>query len=122
MSGLLIHTPKPVPLARHRAAAENPALVYIASLTTRDGRRTLLQSVEKIARLLSGGRVSAREIDWAALRFQHTQAIRTLLVETGYKSATINKSLAALRGTLRTAWKMGQMAAEDYHRPPRSTM
>ena len=99
-----------------RPADENPALVYVASLTTADGRRSMRQALEKVAGILSFQRASAREIDWSALRFQHTQAIRTALVEMGYKPATINKALSALRGTLRAAWRMGQMDAESYHR------
>ena len=118
MTALLDHTQKGalVPIARTRPADENPALVYVASLTTGDGRRTMRQALEKIAQILSGGRVGATETDWSALRFQHTQAIRTALVEAGYKPATINKALSALRGTLRAAWQMGQMDAESYHR------
>ena len=118
MTGPLDHTQKRrlVPLTHTRAADENPALVYVASLTTGDGRRTMRQALEKIAHILSGGGAGARDIDWAALRFQHTQAIRTALVEAGYKPATINKALSALRGTLRAAWQMGQMDAESYHR------
>jgi len=118
MTSLPIHNPpsSPVPLARSRRADQNPAFVYVASLTTRDGRRTIRQSVDKIARLISKGQASARDIDWAALRYQHTQLLRTLLVESGSKPATINKQLAALRGTLRAAWQMGLMTAEDYHR------
>ena len=99
-----------------RPADENPALVYVASLTTQDGRRAMRQALDTIARILSAEWASAREIDWAALRFQHTQAIRTALLEAGYKPATINKALSALRGTLRAAWQMGQMGAEDFHR------
>ena len=118
MTGTVEHTPKDalVPIDRTRPADENPALVYVASLTTRDGRRTMRQALEKIAHILSGDRAGAREVDWSALRFQHTQAIRTALVETGYKPATINKALSALRGTLRAAWQMGQMDAESFHR------
>jgi len=118
MSGPQIETSnRPlVSLDRHRAGDKNPALVYIASLTTRDGRRAMHQALEKIARLISNGQARAREIDWAALRFEHTQAVRTLLIEIGYKPATINNALSALRGTLRAAWQMGQMPAEDYHR------
>ena len=99
-----------------RPADENPALVYVASLTTVDGRRSMRQALEKIAGILSVEWASAREIDWSALRFQHTQAVRAALVEAGYKPATINKALSALRGTLRAAWKLGQIGAEDFHR------
>ena len=62
--------------------------MYVASLTTGDGRRTMRQALEKIAHILSGDRAGARDIDWAALRFQHTQAIRTgpggIWVQTGH--------------------------------------
>ena len=115
MTGPLDHTQNRI-LARTRPADSNPALVYVASLTTRDGRRSMRQALEKIASILSGGRAGARAIDWATLRFQHTQAVRTALVESGYKPATINKALSALRGTLRAAWQMGQMDAESFHR------
>ncbi|MEE8587688.1 MAG: tyrosine-type recombinase/integrase [Acidobacteriota bacterium] len=98
-----------------RPAAENPALVYVASLTTNGGRRSMRQALEKISEIVSTGRATAYTLDWASLRYQHTQAIRTALIESGYKPAT-NKALSALRGTLKAAWQMGQMDAESYHR------
>jgi len=54
-------------------------------------------------------------LDWSQLRYQHTQAIRTKLAESRSPAGT-NKMLAALRGVLKEAWRLGLMTAEDYHR------
>jgi site-specific recombinase XerD len=54
-------------------------------------------------------------LDWAALRFQHTAAIRARLAES-YRPATANKMLSALRGVLKAAWQLGLMSADGYHR------
>ena len=73
------------------------------------------QALDTIAGVLTGGLADAQTLDWSALRYQHAQAVRTQLTER-YAPATVNKSLSALRGVLREAWRLGQMAAEDYHR------
>ena len=96
------------------ATADNPALVYIASLGTEHGRRTMTQALDSIAGLVAPGS-DLRSFPWANLRFQHTAAIRSKLAET-YAPATVNKMLSALRGTLKAAWQLGQMGAEDYQR------
>jgi site-specific recombinase XerD len=54
-------------------------------------------------------------LDWSALRYQHTAAVRSLLAEL-YAPATANKMLAALRGVLREAWRLGHMSAEECER------
>ena len=54
-------------------------------------------------------------LNWAALRYQHTLAIRARLA-ADYAPATANKLLSALRGVLKEAWRLGQMSAEDYQR------
>jgi hypothetical protein len=54
-------------------------------------------------------------LDWAALRYQHTEAIRAKLAETR-APAGVNKIVAALRGALREAWRLGLMDAETYQR------
>jgi site-specific recombinase XerD len=54
-------------------------------------------------------------LPWAALRYQHTQALRAALAQR-YAPASVNKHLAALRGVLTEAWRLGLVSAEDYHR------
>jgi site-specific recombinase XerD len=67
------------------------------------------------AGIITDGRDDARSLRWQDLRYQHTQAIRTALAAR-YAPATANKMLAALRGVLREAWRLGLTPAEDYHR------
>ncbi len=95
-------------------ADRNPALVYLAGLAV-GSRRTMRGALDSIAKTLSGGICDAETLPWAALRFQHTAAIRAKLAED-HEPATANKMLSALRGVLKAAWQLGQMSAEDYHR------
>jgi integrase len=89
----------------------HPAYVYLARLAP-GSRRTMAQALRVIAGL--AGQHPDR-LDWAGLRYQHTQAIRATLSETR-SPAGVNKILAALRGVLKEAWRLGQMDAETYHR------
>jgi integrase/recombinase XerD len=95
-------------------AERHPVAVYLASLAS-GSRRTMRQSLSVIANLVSGGRADTRTLAWEKLRYQHTQAIRTALAER-YAPGTTNKMLAALRGVLKEAWRLGLMDAENYHR------
>jgi site-specific recombinase XerD len=104
--GLVLSQPQPLD--------QNPATVYLAKLGP-TSRRTMQAALETIAAWLSNGRADALTLDWAALRFQHTAAIRAKLAET-YAPATARKMLSALRGVLRAAWRLEQMDAETYHR------
>ncbi|WP_437958573.1 tyrosine-type recombinase/integrase [Sorangium sp. So ce119] len=93
-----------------------PHLVYLASLTTEKGRRAMRGALDAIAAELGAG--SERELDadtvpWHLLRYQHTQAVRAALVAARYAPATVNRMLAALRGVLREARRLGLMSAED---------
>jgi len=105
-AALTVITPRPLD--------QNAAAVYLAGLSA--GSRPAMQgALNEIAGLLSGGAVDALTLDWAALRFQHTAAIRAKLAERD-APATANKKLSALRGVLKAAWRLGQMSAEDYTR------
>jgi site-specific recombinase XerD len=73
------------------------------------------QSLDAIAHLLTGGLADSMSVDWSRVRYQHSQAVRARLAET-YAPATANKMLAALRGVLREAWRLGDMTADDFQR------
>jgi integrase len=110
------------------AADQNPAVVYLARLSP-SSRRTMLQALARVAALATGAPeapsvgASAPEwherlafgFAWDGLRRQHVAAIRARLLER-YGLAAARTTLAALRGVLKEAWRLGLMAAEDYHR------
>lgn len=95
-------------------ADQNPALVYLASLAP-GSRRTMRQALDVMARILTAQQFNHRTLPWGALRFQHVQAVRSVLMER-YSATTANKMLSALRQTLRMAWRLGYLSAEEYER------
>ena len=95
--------------------AESPAAVYLARLGA-GSQRTMRGALERIAELVAGGRRTVETLPWHQLRYQHTQAVRAALVDDDLKPATVNKHLAALRGVLQEAWRLGLMTGEDFHR------
>ncbi len=107
-------------VAREQRRDQNAAIVYLASLAP-GSRRTMGDALGIIAGLLlpelreKTVQVRIELLPWGALRFQHTSAVRAVLAEK-YSYATVNKMLSALRGTIKTAWRLGQLSAEDYQR------
>ncbi|MBV8145041.1 MAG: tyrosine-type recombinase/integrase [Gammaproteobacteria bacterium] len=93
---------------------QHPAAVYLARLAP-GSRRTMRDALEDIAELLSSGRLTMVTLNWGALRYQHTAAVRAALAER-HAPATVNKMLSALRGVLKEAWRLGQIGAEAYGR------
>jgi len=92
-----------------------PALAYLSGLNKR-GRVVQLQALDKIAALLSAGKVlSCKCFPWYALRFEHTTALRTLLIDS-YAPATVRRFISALKGVLKAAWRIGQMTADNFYR------
>jgi hypothetical protein len=77
---------------------QNPAAVYLASLGS-GSRRTMHRALDSIAAMLTAGNADALTCNWAALRFQHTAAIRAQLIAR-YAPANTRKHLSALRGTV----------------------
>ena len=92
----------------------NAAAVYVVGLS-KGSQRTMRAALDSIAGMLTNDRANALTLNWGALRFQHTAAIRSKLAEK-FSAATANKMLSALRGTLLAAFNLGQMSAEDHTR------
>jgi len=101
-------------LVSKASLANHPVAVYLSRLA-KGSRRTMMGALSKIAELATQGKVDVWSFEWPALRYQHTQAIRTKLAEI-YSVNTANKVLAALRGVLEEAWRLGLIPAEEYRR------
>lgn len=89
-------------------ARNNPAAVYLARLGV-NSRVTMGRCLRNIAALAEH---TPDTMPWGALRYQDTQAIRSVLAER-YAFRTANLHLAALRSVLREAWRLGAMSAEE---------
>ena len=68
-------------------------------------------TLEKVASMLG---YNLRSMPWHKLRFEHVQAIQTKLSEEGLAPATVNKAIAAIRGTLKAAWRLDLMTGDEY--------
>ncbi len=93
---------------------EHPAAVYLAGLGA-GSRRTMREALDTIARLLTNGRCDHLTLDWAALRYKHTAALRAALLKK-YSPATANKMLGGLRRVLKEALRLELIDPLDYAR------
>lgn len=105
-AALALDTPRPVPTLR-------PEAVYLASLAP-SGRRSMRSRLLGIAALL--GLATLEAIPWERLRYPQYAALRGHLAASGLKPASVNTTLAALRGVAREAWRLGHLTAEEHAR------
>lgn len=96
------------------AADRNPALVYLGRLAS-GSQRTQRVALDRVAALVSRDGASALDLPWHQLGQHQTERIRSALA-LRYAPTTANRMLAALRGVLKEAWKLGLMDADTYHR------
>lgn len=90
------------------------AASFIAQFASPASRRTMLQGLERCARMLD---TPFAGVPWETLRFEHTSFIRGRLLEPGrYERRTVASSLAALRGVLKHAWGMGLLSGDELQR------
>ncbi|MGN6131231.1 MAG: tyrosine-type recombinase/integrase [Nocardioidaceae bacterium] len=96
------------------AGDTSPAAVFLARLAP-TGRRVQATALSQIAALVTDGAADAWSMPWHRLTYAHTHAVRAHLAGR-YAPATANRMLAALRGVLREAWRLGLMDGEQYQR------
>ena len=96
----------PLPLTQH------PAAVYLSAIAP-SSRRTMRQSLNAIASILTNGQCDAMTLDWSKLRYQHTAALCAVFRDK-YAPATANRMLSALRRVLKEARRLKLMDADDY--------
>ena len=94
-----------------------PAAVYLSQLK-QSSRRPQKQALDLVASLLTSGSADCLALNWSAVRYQHTAAVRARLLDR-YAPATANRILSAIRGVLEQTWLLGQISAEDYQRAAR---
>jgi len=96
----------------------DPTLAYLGSLSPA-GREAMVKRLRAVAKLLpaDGGATPPWEaVPWHELRFQHVAFIRQRLLERGAAPATVNLTLAALRGIARYARNLDLLSAEEHDR------
>jgi len=91
----------------------NPVEIYLAGLSA-TGRRSMAQKLNTVAGIL--GYSDVRSVAWGRLRFDHAVTIRSSLSDGGLAPATVNATLAALRGVAKAAWALDLLSGEDYNR------
>jgi integrase/recombinase XerD len=99
-------------LVRTGAAPElerDPLQLYLGSLSE-TGRRTMASKIKTLQRLLGLEKLEPRDLCVVAM------AGRSALQDAGAAPATINATLAAVKGIARTAWQLGTITAEQYQR------
>lgn len=95
-------------------ASVNPALLYLADLASKEGRRTMRSKLNRVARLI--GTESLETCRWEEMRPHDVHGILLLLEKEGLEASTINNYLAALKGVATQAWKEGLMESETLQR------
>jgi integrase len=105
---------------------QNPAAVYLGSLSSETTKRSQREALNIIARKLlniedigrrkkGDGQLDCLLFDWSTLRYEHVSAIQTWLLSE-YQSSTAQRMIAAVKGALKAAWRTGLMTSDDYMR------
>lgn len=97
----------PVDLSRTPLRLD-PVPVYLEGRKSPRSKRTMRQALERVARVTN---LPLEKIRWEELEYVHTDAIRARLMAQ-YGPKTVSNTLVAIRGVLRTCWRLGLMSNE----------
>ncbi|BBD62915.1 phage integrase (plasmid) [Nostoc sp. HK-01] len=93
---------------------QHPAIIYLSTLSP-GSKPTMKHSLNLIAQLVTDHQADHLTLNWSGLRYKHTLALRTALIQK-YEPATVNRILCALRGVLKQALHSGLINPIDYAR------
>ena len=107
-------------LAKFAKQDRHPVAAYLAELSagSRRGQFVALRAALAAATGRETAEVGPEEVwarDWSALRHEHVAAIRSAL-QARASVAYANKTLAAVRGVLKAAWRLGLLDQDTYAR------
>lgn len=99
---------------------QSPALVYLARLGSDKSRRSMLDAMKRIIRVLEvvdgdGDPIDPIAFPWHLLSYEQIELVRNKLSEYCSPS-TANHALCAVRGVLKVAWKQRLIDTDTYHR------
>lgn len=98
------------------APRADPVTVFLTGYTSANSRRAMVSSLCAVASAISGREVTdPRSVPWHELRFEHVGAVKAKMATT-YASTTVNRHLTALRGIVKTCWRLGLVEREVYDR------
>ena len=84
--------------------AKNPAAVYLDTLRP-SGRHNIRGSLDRAVAIFTDDAVTdAESFDWSQVGPQHVDKLRLVMAD---RASTFNHMIAAVRGTVRAAWKLG---------------
>lgn len=114
-------------LAPIRGVERNPVEAYLATVAA-STRRSMVGALACALAVAQGDRLSdlsrseraeirqrVRSTDWTQLRNEHVAAIRQGL-QAEYSPSQANKALAAIRGVLKAAWRIGYLDRDQFER------
>lgn len=97
-----------------RSDEQDPFTLYLNSLSP-SGRRSMRSQLITIVKMI-GYSDAPEQFSWRDLRYVHIAKIQSALLKDGKSINTVNTSMAAVKGVMRTAFNMGLVSAEDYLR------
>lgn len=107
-------------LANLERSGSNPVQVFMASLVSKRSRQAMMIGLRCALSIVQNMGTRYITVDdavrfpWERLEYQHVQSIQTALLSEGYAATTVNNYMAAVKGVLNQAWKLGLISADQH--------